>query len=76
LFADSIISCPIDADKIVDAIRLAISEDFRQKAKNTKNPYGFGDTSAQILKYIKQTINEDNIDLKKKFFDVIMEEEK
>ena len=70
LFADSIISCPIDADKISDAITLALSEDFRQKAKNAKNPYGFGDTSAQILEHIKQTIKSNNVDLKKKFFDI------
>lgn len=75
LFADSIISCPIDAEKIVDAINLALSDDFCQKAKNTKNPYGFGDTSAQILSHIKQTIKEGKIDLKKKFFDINREEQ-
>lgn len=74
LFADSIISCPIDTNKIVDAIMIATSEDFRNKARNAENPYGFGDTSAQILGHIKQTIKEGKIDLKKKFFDMAAEE--
>lgn len=72
LFADSVISCSVDRHEIIAAIELASSDDFRQKAKSTVNPYGSGDTSAEILAQIKRAVNEGNIDLKKKFYDIIV----
>ena len=69
LCADSILSCPIDSNEIAAAIALAMEDSFRVKAKQTVNPYGSGDTSAQMLYYIKKTLDGD-IDLKKKFYDI------
>ena len=70
LYAESIISCGVNTQEIIDAIKLATSEDFRQIANNAVNPYGEGETSEMILFYIKKFIKEKNIDLKKSFYDI------
>lgn len=70
LFADSIIDCNISENEIVDAIRKALSKEFRENARVAINPYGAGETSSEILQIIKRTIKEKNIDLKKDFFDL------
>lgn len=70
LYASSVISCPVCAEEIIKAINKALSMDFREKARQTINPYGSGDTSKEILKHIKRIVNEGNIDLKKKFYDI------
>ena len=70
LMADSIICCPVDRGEIKSAIELAISDDFCIKARKTMNPYGSGETSAEILKHIKECIKSRGIDLKKRFYDI------
>ena len=70
LLADSIISCSVDIIEIKSAIKLALSTEFREKAKKAINPYGSGDTSTKILYHIKQFIYENNINLKKNFYDI------
>ncbi|MCX0414572.1 UDP-N-acetylglucosamine 2-epimerase [Clostridium perfringens] len=69
LFADSIIDCNISKYEIEEAIKLAISKEFREKAKKTINPYGSGNTSTEILSTIKNTII-NGFNLKKKFYDL------
>lgn len=70
LCAESIISCGVDKNEIINAIRLAMTEDFKEKAKNATNPYGYGETSSEIIKYIKEFIKENKVDLKKGFYDI------
>lgn len=70
LMADSIINCEIEKDAICDAIKMAMSDEFRKKAKKTINPYGSGNTSYEILKIIKEFICNNSINLKKEFYDV------
>lgn len=70
LCADSIISCDIKSENIVEAINKALTDEFKNIARNAVNPYGSGDTSSEILNYIKACVNEGKIDLKKKFYDV------
>ena len=70
LYADSIVSCPVDTNEIIKAISMTMSENFRERAKNAVNPYGYGETSDAILFYIKKFIKEKNIDLKKSFYDI------
>lgn len=70
LYADSILSCPVDKNEIINAISLALTDGFREKAKNTVNPYGDGETSSEILAQIKRFIEEKSVDLKKGFYDI------
>lgn len=68
LCADSIISCGVDENEIVQSIREAMTESFKEKAKNTVNPYGDGETSSAIVERIKKCGNK--IELKKGFYDI------
>lgn len=70
LFAESIVSCAIAEDDIVNAVNVALSPDFRERAKNAVNPYGSGKTSVEIFQCIKRFIKSGEIDLKKKFYDL------
>lgn len=69
LQADSVINCEPNREEIDKAITLALSKEFREKAHNTINPYGDGNTSGKIVDVIKDFILNDKIDLKKKFYD-------
>lgn len=69
LQADSVINCePIKSD-IKKAIEIALSKEFKEKAKNTINPYGDGNTSGKIIEKIKDFILNDKVNLKKQFYD-------
>lgn len=70
LRAESVIDCEPTYEGITQSIKLALSEEFRCKAKRAKNPYGEGDTSEKIVKTIKQFLYDNKIDLKKSFYDL------
>lgn len=70
LMADSVINCNIEKLAIQDAINLSLSNEFREKAKRTVNPYGEGNTSDKILKIIKDFISNSRVDLQKSFYDI------
>lgn len=73
LQANSIINCkPLETD-IIGAINLSLTEEFKNQAMNTKNPYGSGNTSDGIIEVIKSFLYENKIDLKKKFYDIDFE---
>lgn len=67
--ANSIINCEPISKNIIEAIELALSKEFCDRAKKTKNPYGDGNTSDKVIEIIKKYLN-NRIDLKKKFYDV------
>lgn len=54
LQATSILNCEAESQQIVDTIQRAMSKEFIKIAKNTKNPYGEGNTSKEIVKVIKK----------------------
>lgn len=70
LQSDSVINCKPVADEIVEAMRLALSEEFSIKARNTVNPYGDGRVSDKIADTILRFLSEDMPDLKKTFYDL------
>lgn len=72
LQADSIVNCKEDADSIVNAINVVTSEKFRQRCTNQKSLYGDGKSAKKISRKIFEVVNEDRIDLKKKFYDMEM----
>ncbi|MBS4048011.1 MAG: UDP-N-acetylglucosamine 2-epimerase (hydrolyzing) [Alphaproteobacteria bacterium] len=53
LKATSIIDCATDGDAIADAIRLAMSTDFRNRAKEAIPPYGKGGAAEKIHAVLK-----------------------
>lgn len=55
--ADSILNCEPVSEEIVRTMHKAFSQDFRNIAKRTKNPYGDGDTSEKIVETIKKYFN-------------------
>jgi GDP/UDP-N,N'-diacetylbacillosamine 2-epimerase (hydrolysing) len=48
------IDAAVDADQIIKAIQTALKPDFRQTIAKTKNIYGDGDASIQIVEFIKR----------------------
>lgn len=70
LFAAGIVSCRIEKNEIIKAIKLAMSEEIVSQAKAAVNPYGSGETSAEILYHIKRHIINHDINLKKSFHDI------
>lgn len=69
ILADSVINCEPVKEEIEKAIQLALNKDFRDKAKNTMNPYGDGNTSEKIVNVIKDFLINNKVNLKKKFYD-------
>lgn len=69
LKALSVLDCLPDELSISKAIACAGSEAFRQKCKMVKNPYGDGDTTLRIVDAIDKLMDQE-IDLKKKFYDI------
>ncbi len=70
LQAESIINCGEDTQSIADAIKEAKSEVFRNKCKLVVSPYGDGHAAEKIASKIYETMLCDNIDLKKKFYNI------
>jgi GDP/UDP-N,N'-diacetylbacillosamine 2-epimerase (hydrolysing) len=66
--ADSIISCSPTQESIDHSFEKLYSKYFQNIVNSTKNPYGKGGASKEIVKIIKQT-NLDSI-LKKHFYDL------
>lgn len=69
LQSESIINCSTDSESIIVAIQKAISSDFGKICKSVKSPYGDGHAAEHIASKIIEVVNEDKIDLKKKFYD-------
>lgn len=70
LQADSVINCKPRYEEIDNAIQRALSDDFKNIAKNTINPYGSGYTSEKVSSKIKEFLLNDRIELKKIFYDL------
>ncbi len=70
LQADSVINSEPIKEDIVNAIRIALSEQFKKQAKRAINPYGDGKASERIVETIVDFVLNDKIDLKKKFYDL------
>lgn len=73
LQASSILKCRPEKKEIDHALCYALSEEFQEIAKNTKNPYGSQDTAQEIVTIIKRECEEGNFSLAKKFYDVTFE---
>lgn len=66
LKADSVIDCLETTESIVSAINKALSESFRDGARQAVSIYGSGDSASHIKDRLKQT----NLSTTKRFFDL------
>lgn len=67
--AESVIDCKNTFEDISKAISTGLSEEFLEKVKHIKNPYGQPDTSKSILETIKKYLC-NQISIKKVFYDM------
>lgn len=72
--AESVIHCRNASEEISDAIKTALTKEFADRIKKTENPYEGENTSKEIIRIIKTTLQEE-IDLKKSFYDLPWKEE-
>lgn len=70
LQSDSIINCVNSKEKIIEAIKEAMTSEHKKKCINVISPYGDGHAAEQIAKRSAETVINGRIDLKKKFFDL------
>lgn len=65
----NVINCEPNEIEIYKAIELGLSNSFREKIKNIKNPYGEGNVTEKVINTIKSYISQE-INLKKSFYDL------
>ncbi|GHV32174.1 UDP-N-acetyl glucosamine 2-epimerase [Spirochaetia bacterium] len=70
IMADSVICCNPEKDAIVQAMKKALTPQFRKPAKEVVNPYGDGNTSEKIMDILQDQLDGNKINIKKKFYDV------
>jgi len=70
LQADSIISCGAECEHIVEAMKTAVSKEFRRTLAAVMNPYGDGHTSEKIVCILQNELIDKEINLKKRFYDL------
>lgn len=70
LQAESIINCRSEKEDIVKAIKKALSDEHKALCQTVVNPYGSGHAARQIAEKSIEIVLCENIDLKKKFFDL------
>lgn len=66
--ASSVIDTHADKKSVIKAVKKALSVNFQAFCKSTKNVYGDGNTTSQILNILKNTPTPQ--DLKKQFYDL------
>ena len=71
LMPESVLCCETDRSAIVDTIKIAVSDEFRDKIRTMKNPFGDGHTSEKITEIIRSIFeNSNEICIKKNFYDI------
>jgi len=63
----STLNCNPVKEEIVEKIKYMLTQEYKKRVENTIPIYGDGNTSNKIIEIIK---NNENIDLKKKFYDI------
>ncbi|MBP3817424.1 MAG: UDP-N-acetylglucosamine 2-epimerase (hydrolyzing) [Butyrivibrio sp.] len=70
MMADSVICCEPEREDIVRAMNIALTDDFQEKAKQVKSPFGDGSTSEQIMEHILKFLHSERTTQEKKFYDI------
>lgn len=69
VFPESALHCEAKAKKIDRCIKIAGSKDYKDIVKNSKNPFGNGETSRMMIDILKKELQV-GINVKKDFYDV------
>lgn len=69
----TVIHCKPERHAIGEAIHKAMDASYREAVRRSENPYGDGHTSERILEVVKDFFVNEQIDIKKKFFDIDFE---
>lgn len=68
--AESIINCLSETNSINEAIKKAISADFKQKMLKVCNPYGDGTASFKIHNILREYFIHNEVNIMKSFYDI------
>lgn len=71
LQVESILNCGNNANSIIEAIKYALTNEMKEKCRNTVSPYGNGNAAVNIAKKIHEVLQEETIDLKKSFYSFV-----
>ncbi len=72
MMAGSVICCPPESCGIIRAMRLGMSDSFREAAKNTYLPFGNGTTSIQVMNEVMRFLKSSDRTTEKRFYDLTM----
>jgi GDP/UDP-N,N'-diacetylbacillosamine 2-epimerase (hydrolysing) len=67
--AETVINCKPQKNEIIESLKMVFSEEFKEKIRDARNPYGTGKTSCEIICRIKAVLSEE-INLKKEFYNI------
>ena len=70
MMAESVICCEPKCNDIVDAMQKALTDEFQEKARHVKSPFGDGTTSDQIVEHILDFLHSKHETSEKKFYDI------
>lgn len=71
IMSRSVLSCPTETKKIIETIKIALSSEVQQIAREVECPFGDGETSIKIVKILEKTFAENStIPVQKKFYDI------
>lgn len=70
VMAESVLCCPPEAPAIEDAMRRAMTSEFRAVAARTVSPFGDGHTSEKILPVLLNFLGSPDKNTKKTFYDL------
>ena len=68
LKSKSVIDCDSTKESITVALKQLFSNDFKKRLKSVKNPYGEGNASIKIIKFLEKV--KIPINIEKRFFDI------
>lgn len=67
--ASTTIDCPTDINKFIEIMEKYKNNEYLPLLRNIKNPYFGNDVAEKILSVVKDELNKEKIDLKKKFYE-------
>jgi GDP/UDP-N,N'-diacetylbacillosamine 2-epimerase (hydrolysing) len=70
MMAESVICCKPDKSDIIEAMKTALTDDFQEKAKHVRSPFGDGTTSKQIFDIIIYYLKNKGDTNEKHFYDI------
>lgn len=73
MLSESILFCDPKWQQIAEAIHQALEEEFQEKAKHVKSPFGDGNTSVLIEEHMMNYLKKKDKSMEKSFYDIPFE---